>query len=228
MSKTAPITCLITVYNTAEYIAEAVESIVRQTLPIKEIIVVDDGSTDRSGEIAKQAGGDLVRVIRQPNLGTPAGRNRGIDEISQPYVFFMDADDISCLDRIQKSYPEIQRNPECSAVFGNWENFWIAALKDEEQSVSSAYLQGEQSSRILCTGLFRSDFVHKVGHFDPAFGSYTEIQWMTRANQRKEQFHDLGQLVYRRRIHYNNTSRTKSTDSLFDVIVARRKELGNT
>lgn len=82
---------IIPSYNQQEYLPDAIESALNQTLPFQEIIVVDDGSTDNSLEIARKY---PVKVISQVNKGLASARNTGIMNSSGDYVFFLDADDI--------------------------------------------------------------------------------------------------------------------------------------
>ena len=88
----AAVSVVIPCYNAAAFLGEAIASALAQTVPPAEIIVVDDGSADRSAEIA--AGyGPSVRVVRQTNEGGSAARNRGLAEARSEYVQFLDADD---------------------------------------------------------------------------------------------------------------------------------------
>jgi glycosyltransferase involved in cell wall biosynthesis len=86
------ISVLICCYNGERFLAETLESVLAQTLKPAEVIVIDDGSTDRSAEIAESFGLP-VRVIRQANQGLPASRNVAIAAAQGEYLFFIDADD---------------------------------------------------------------------------------------------------------------------------------------
>lgn len=97
----AKISVVIPSYNQAEYLSDAIESVYNQTLPPHEILVVDDGSTDGSLEIAERYMFSKypliespVRVIKQVNKGLPSARNTGIMNATGDYVFFLDADDL--------------------------------------------------------------------------------------------------------------------------------------
>jgi glycosyltransferase involved in cell wall biosynthesis len=95
MSTTTPntITAIIPVHNGERHLAEAIQSVLAQTLPPGEIIVVDDGSTDASAAIA-QSFGAPVRVLAQPNLGPAAARNLGLAHATGDLLAFLDADDL--------------------------------------------------------------------------------------------------------------------------------------
>lgn len=88
------VSILIPCYNAAPYIAAALDSAFAQTWPEKEIIAVNDGSTDRSGEILESYRSRGVRIIHQENKGQSAARNRAFRECSGDYIKFFDADDL--------------------------------------------------------------------------------------------------------------------------------------
>ncbi|MHB8974346.1 MAG: glycosyltransferase family 2 protein [Pirellulaceae bacterium] len=87
------VSVVIPCYNRACFIAEAIQSALRQTHPPLEVIVVDDGSTDQSADVAA-AFGPPVRVISQINQGPSAARNRGIAEARGEWIAFLDSDDL--------------------------------------------------------------------------------------------------------------------------------------
>lgn len=87
------ISICIPVYNQAEYLADAIESALDQTVPC-EIIVVNDGSTDNSLEVAKYYESKGVKVINQVNKGLPSARNSLIMNATGDYILFLDSDDI--------------------------------------------------------------------------------------------------------------------------------------
>lgn len=91
---TAPISVVIPLHNAARHIGAALDSIAWQTMPPAEVIVVDDGSADGGGAIVEARG--TARLIAQPNRGVAAARNAGLAAAAQPFVAFLDADDLWC------------------------------------------------------------------------------------------------------------------------------------
>jgi glycosyltransferase involved in cell wall biosynthesis len=87
------VTITIPAYNAGPYIAETLDSVLRQTHPHREIIVVDDGSTDDTPHRLEPYRA-AIRYIRQPNLGVGAARNAGLRVASGDYIAFLDADDL--------------------------------------------------------------------------------------------------------------------------------------
>jgi glycosyltransferase involved in cell wall biosynthesis len=114
------VSAVIASYNCAEYLPDAIDSLLAQTYPPSEIIVVDDGSTDDTPKIL---GGysRRVRSIRQDNAGDAAARNRGIESATGDYVVIQDADDVSAKDRVEKQVAALWADPEAIACFaGHW------------------------------------------------------------------------------------------------------------
>ena len=104
------ISVVIPCYNAAAFLRATIESILGQTHPVLEVIVVDDGSTDDSANIAESFG-PPVRVIRQPNQGESAARNRGIEAAAGEWVAFLDADDLWLPTKVELQAEAIRSAP---------------------------------------------------------------------------------------------------------------------
>ncbi|WP_071146346.1 glycosyltransferase [Bacteroides ihuae] len=100
------VSIIIPVYNTAEYVRQAVESITEQTLREIEIIVVNDGSTDGSLQILQELAGkdSRIQVYSQENKGLSVTRNIGLNHARGKYVYFMDSDDLLETDALELCY----------------------------------------------------------------------------------------------------------------------------
>jgi glycosyltransferase involved in cell wall biosynthesis len=85
------ISVIVPVYNAEQHLAQCIANVLQQTYKNIEIIVVDDGSTDRSAQVAESY---PVKLIKQQNAGVSAARNKGIDVAAGQFIHFMDADDI--------------------------------------------------------------------------------------------------------------------------------------
>ncbi|AMV19699.1 glycosyltransferase family 2 protein [Planctomyces sp. SH-PL14] len=90
MPNTIPISVVIPAYNSQDCLRASIQSVQEQTYPVREIIVVDDGSKDATASVAFECG---AKVIRQPNGGPAAARNNGIRHAKSPWIALLDADD---------------------------------------------------------------------------------------------------------------------------------------
>lgn len=113
MSNQAPVSVIIPAYNAERFIALTLESVFAQTLPVAEVIVVDDGSLDRTFEIAQNYN---VRIIRQSNMGLSAARNAGIRAATQPWIALLDADDLWARDKIEQQCRALSLRPEADMI----------------------------------------------------------------------------------------------------------------
>lgn len=110
------ISVIITCYNHAGYLPEAINSVFAQTYPFFEIVVVDDGSTDNTKEVTKAY--EHVKYVWQHNQGLGAARNTGIDNSKGDYLIFLDADDWLYNEALAFQFEAIKAHPECIAVAG--------------------------------------------------------------------------------------------------------------
>lgn len=108
------ISIIIPSYNQQDYLADAIESALSQTIKPKEIIVIDDGSTDNSPEIARNYKG--VKVISQVNKGLASARNTGIMNAKGSWILPLDADDILQDNAIDKITEAIKENPDVDVI----------------------------------------------------------------------------------------------------------------
>lgn len=100
------VSVVITCYNYGAYVRGAIESALAQTLPPKEIVVINDGSTDASARaLDGYRGHGIVRVIHQDNAGQAAAKNRGVRESTGPFIAFLDADDAWHPRKLEKQRP---------------------------------------------------------------------------------------------------------------------------
>ncbi|MFF5964152.1 bifunctional polysaccharide deacetylase/glycosyltransferase family 2 protein [Streptomyces collinus] len=114
---TRPVTVIVPAYNEKECIANTLDSLAQSTHPI-EIIVVDDGSTDGTADIAESLGMPNVRVIRQENAGKPAALNHGVRSARHDIVVMMDGDTVFEPDTVRQLVQPFA-DPEVGAVAGN-------------------------------------------------------------------------------------------------------------
>ena len=96
MKNTPPVSAIIPCFNAEAFLAETLASVCGQTYAALEILVVDDGSKDRTAEIAREfaARDQRVRLVQKPNGGLSSARNFGLDHATGKYVAFVDGDDL--------------------------------------------------------------------------------------------------------------------------------------
>jgi len=109
---------VIPCYNQARFLGEAIESVLAQSYPHFEIVVVDDGSRDGTSEVAARY--PNVRCVRQPNLGLAAARNSGLRRSESEYVVFLDADDRLLPEALEAGLECFDVHPECAFVSGRF------------------------------------------------------------------------------------------------------------
>jgi glycosyltransferase involved in cell wall biosynthesis len=112
------ITVVIPAYNAADTIADTIESVIAQTVKACQIIVVDDGSTDNTAQIAQQF--EDVTYIRQQNAGVGSARNAGINAATGNWVAFLDADDEWIANKLQLQTDILKNNPDLVWTTGNY------------------------------------------------------------------------------------------------------------
>ena len=114
--RSAPaVSVVVAAYNAEEYIAETLNSIRTQTFRDYEVIVVDDGSTDRTAQIVAEY--PEVNCLRQPNRGQPAARNAGIVAARGKYIAFVDADDLWLATKLEKQFVYLEKHPETAWLY---------------------------------------------------------------------------------------------------------------
>lgn len=119
---TAKVSVVIPCYNAERWIGATLESVLSQTWPNLEVIVVDDGSTDGSAEVVQAVVMDRVTVIRQANRGQTAALNAGLALATGEYVQFLDADDLIDRDKIAVQLERLTGAPDCVAS-ARWGRF---------------------------------------------------------------------------------------------------------
>jgi glycosyltransferase involved in cell wall biosynthesis len=163
------VSVVIACYNGERYLQEAIESALTQSHPGVEVIVVDDGSTDSSSEIAQKF---PVRYIRQENRGLTESRNLGIRESRGDYVVFLDADDRLRPEAIETGLRVIAERPECAMTVGD--HLFISGEGSHLSASRKACLQSSHYEELLKSNfiemissvLFRRSVLVEIGGFD--------------------------------------------------------------
>jgi glycosyltransferase involved in cell wall biosynthesis len=187
------VSVIVPVFNGARFVREALDSISMQTYRPVEAIVVDDGSTDETGEVLDRFG-PRVRRASQAHSGQSAARNRGVELATGRYLAFLDADDLWPLEKLAAQVAILEEDPECDLLFGHAEQF--RENSGGESEPMPGYVPGTLMVRReawLRVGPLRSDV--RVGEF---------LDWMFRARQQGMRERIDGRVWLRRRIHGDN------------------------
>ena len=121
LNRSTLISVVIPLYNKAETIARALDSVLAQTYQDLEVVVVDDGSTDEGAAVVEQYADPRIRLIRQANAGVSVARNRGVEEARGEYVAFLDADDEWKPEYLAEQHQLTLRYPQCDVFATNYE-----------------------------------------------------------------------------------------------------------
>ena len=117
------VSVIIPCFNTGSYLAEAIDSVLAQTFDDFEIIVVDDGSTDNTRQVATSYSDPKVRCVYQHNQGLSAARNTGIRYATGNFVMFLDADDLILPTKLARQTELLAANPDCGLAFCDFRYF---------------------------------------------------------------------------------------------------------
>ncbi len=138
VKKTPSVSVIIPNYNYGRFLGEAIESVLAQTFPCAEIIVVDDGSTDESLEVLARYEKDGIKVIRQKNSGVGAARNAGARASSGNLIAFLDADDFWQPQKIEKQVERLLADEEFGLVTCGLREF------DASGNIIDTYTKGKE------------------------------------------------------------------------------------
>ncbi len=164
------VTVVVPCYNGAVFLEETLQSALGQSYPAVEVIVIDDGSTDRSGEIAQRL---PVRYIRQENRGLSEARNAGIRESNGSYLLFLDADDRLKPEAVECGVRALKTRPDCALAVGD--HVFIAAdggylansVKVAAMDHHFEALLKSNFIEMISSVLFRRSIFEQVGGFNP-------------------------------------------------------------
>lgn len=117
------ISVILPTYNRRQYICDAIDSVLAQTSPVHEIVVVDDGSSDDTAGLLKSRYGGTLRYIAQKNLGPAAARNRGMREASGTHFAFLDSDDVWLPAKTELQCSFLRQHADVEFIFGDMCNF---------------------------------------------------------------------------------------------------------
>jgi glycosyltransferase involved in cell wall biosynthesis len=205
------ISVILPVYNGARFLAEAIRSVLDQTLPPDEVIVVDDGSTDDSAQIVADLAATAavpIRYVYQENRGPAAARNTGLRLAQGALIAFQDADDVWASDRLRLQTQILNRRPAVSLVLGRTCFFFDVTapqLAHADDATVPRWFLG------MHCGVYRCEAFASVGDFDISLRIHDDVDWFRRvvAAGLGVYAHDDVVLFHRR--HANNLTNDRAT-----------------
>jgi glycosyltransferase involved in cell wall biosynthesis len=206
------VTVITPAHNSERFLGEAIESTFDQGYPELEMVVVDDGSTDRTAEIA--FGRDGVRVIGQRNEGPGPARNAGIAASSGEVIALLDSDDVMLPGRLQTQVGHLVDHPEVAAVIGRQRLMVEPGVRPPAWIVAQSAKPGEASGfsddlsfsgvHVTSTLVTWRRVYDAVGPYDPAFREAEDVDWLMRVMDAGMRVSTIDEELIGRRMHGAN------------------------
>lgn len=200
------ISVIVPAYQREKHIGATLGSIVAQGYRPLEIIVVDDGSTDRTAAVAQSY--PHVRYVFQNNQGPPAARNAGLANCKGELIAFLDADDLWPEDKLEKQCDFLTRHPEVACVLARMRNFVDPDI-DLPNWVPPSAISDDSDALSLGAGLIRRDTFDRIGGFDSNCWFGDDLDWFIRLREAGLPMAVMEEVLLLRRIHSNNISRNQ-------------------
>lgn len=229
MSDKVPlISVCMPVYNAGRYVAQAVESILAQTLGDFEFLILDDGSTDDSLAVLRgyEARDSRIRLTTRPNKGLAPTLNELVDQARGEFLARMDADDIALPERFARQVEYLRAHPDCVLVGcrvrlidpeGDPLCDWCT--RQDHESLDATFLRGERSTEISHPAIMmRRDAVLAIGKYRP-FPVIEDVDLFLRLAERGR-IANLPETLLRYRIHQTNISKAASYHDVIDRVYA--------
>lgn len=162
---------LVTAYNAERYLDKTMDSLLEQTYPNIEIVVVEDGSNDKTAEllVAKAENHITIKAYFPGRLGRSKALNFGLSKCRGTYIAVNDADDFSKPDRVQKQVDFLRAHPEIGLLGGRKEiteggKTWVDEVIVSDEDIRRAFVNGQPIQH--STVMFRKEEVDKVGGYN--------------------------------------------------------------
>ena len=217
------ISVIMPVKNGEKYIVQALENIRNQNMNV-EIIVIDDGSEDRTSEIIKKYNCTLIK--NEKSKGQVAAKNQGISVANGEYIIFHDCDDLMRKNSLKTLYDELQNNEKLSAVEAQVKDFYSPDMSEEETkrtTIKREPYYGLFSGAIL----MRKKIFDIIGKFDENLNTGEIIEWQTKMDRNNLKIKKIDFISTDRRLHSLNYGKTHQRKEFVDYAAVLRARLKN-
>jgi len=205
------ISVIIPTYNCAQYLSEAINSVLAQDYPRLEIIVVDDGSTDDTAAVVA-AFGDQLTCIHQENQGIGGARNTGQTIARGDFIAYLDADDLYLPGKLSRQMACFEADPALECVQGHMEQFLSPELGPDFTSTVNVNTRLPLAAPMASTTLIKRQALERVGPWPIGLTLGTDLEWYARVQEDGVKCLMLEETVLRRRVHRNNTNLVHAAD----------------
>jgi glycosyltransferase involved in cell wall biosynthesis len=210
MIKRIEVSVVIPVFNGALTLGKALQSVFAQTMDEIEIIVVDDGSTDGTGQVLKEQNDPRLRILQQKKSGAATARNTGVKEAKGRFIAFLDADDCWSENKLELQLKQIKKDRSFRMIFGHVMEFTDERSLDGSLTATPGRILAGYSPITLL--ISKTDFL-EVGWFDQRYTVAEFIQWFDRAKGCGFRVHLMPEILAYRRIHAGNRDRLTRPDT---------------
>ena len=200
------VSVVIPVHNGERYLADAIQSVLDQGHPALELLVVDNGSTDATADVARSF--PSVRYVHLAEKGLCLALNHGIEQCRGAFLGFLDADDLWAPNRLALQLDTLARDPAVEMVFGYVEQF-ISPELDESVKATLSIRNQHLPGRYRGSMLIRTESLRNVGAFETSLGYGEFLDWYMRAGEQGIREAMLPDVVTLRRIHGANLGYTE-------------------
>ncbi|MGH9125091.1 MAG: glycosyltransferase family 2 protein [Acidimicrobiales bacterium] len=207
---TPPVSLLMTVRDGERYLEAALRSVLEQTVPPEEIVVVDDGSSDRTPDILGDFG-PAVTVLHQPATGMAAGLNRALRHARHEVIAFLDADDLYAPQAMETRLVRLGGQDAPDAV-GGWMTQFASPELDGVATRRLRFDLGPVKGALLGAVILRRACFTRVGPLNETLELAPAVDWMARARSRGMRMAWTDAVVLHRRIHATNMTRLRRAE----------------
>lgn len=213
------ISVIVPLYNARPYVAEAIDSILSQTRPAEEVLIVDDGSTDGGGAVV-MAYGPPVRLVAQAHAGPATALNLALRQVTGEGVAFLDADDLWTAEKLERQAAILLADEKLDGVMGHVQQFRTPA---SGQDVGELSARQPGVSRI--TLLVRRGVFERFGMFDSTLSTADFVPWYSRAVALGMKTIVMPDVVAYRRLHNTNTGILRRNEQQQENLLGLKRAL---